>query len=128
MASESPGRGIEYQGTVGSTNVVSNPFSVDQYSQVAVQIKTDGTAAVNYTIQATCIASQAADFGPPYRSDSAASPDWSTVMTGSTTTSPNGASTIATLNYCPYRSIRVLLNASSNVVTVVYAFGTGSAS
>ena len=128
MSAESPGRDIEYQGTVGSTNVVSQAFNVDQFSQAAIQIKTDGTAAVNYTIQASCIASQAADFGPPYRSDSAASPDWSTVQTGTTTTSVNGASSIATLASCPYRAIRVILNSTGNVVTAVYAFGTGSAS
>lgn len=128
MATESPGKGINYQGTVTSTSVATNPFSVSQLDQVSYQIKTDGTAAVNYTIQASNVPAQPADMGPPYRSDSAASPDWSTVTTGSTSTSTNGASSIVTLNVCPYRSTRLLLTSTGSVVTAVYAFGTGTSS
>lgn len=128
MSAESPGKGINFQGSVTSTAVVTSPFSVSQLQQISFQIRTDGTAAVSYTVQASNVPAQPADMGPPYRNDAVTSPDWGTIQSGSASTSTAGASTFITVNVCPYRTCRLVLTSTGTVVTTVYAFGTGAAS
>lgn len=128
MASDSPGKGILFSGTVGTSAIASVAFDVSQMQQMSFQIRTDGTNAVNYTIQASNVPAQANDFGPPYRSDTTASIDWATVQTGSVAPGTGGSAGLATLNFVPFRFCRILLTSTAITVTAVYAFGTGSTS
>lgn len=125
MATDSPGKGILYSGTVGTSATASVAFDVSQLQQMSFQIRTDGSNAVNYTIQASNVPAQANDFGPPYRNDTTASVDWATVQTGSVASGTGGGAGLATLSFVPFRYCRILLTSTASTVATVYAFGTG---
>lgn len=129
MAANSPGRGLLFTGTASTTAQATSAFSVAQLQQASFHIRTDGTAAVNFTLQATNVPDMSSEQGPPYRNDIVASPDWATLQTGSVAAGGAGASSIATVNYTPYRFLRVVFTAASGTPIVnIFAFGTGAAS
>lgn len=129
MAATSPGKGILFAGLATTTAQATLPFSCSQLQQASFHIRTDGTASVSFTIQATNIPDQSSEQGPPYRNDAVTSPDWAPIQTGTVATNATGGATLATTNYTPYRFLRVVFTAASgSPITNVFAFGTGAAS
>lgn len=128
MAASSPGRGVLFSGLIGATPTNTKPFSCGQLQQASFFIRSDGTASISYTLQAANMPDQSAEQGPPYRDDSASSNDWATIQTGTVGTGASGAAGVITVNYTPYRALRLILTSTATPRIDIYAFGTGAAS
>lgn len=128
MAANSPGKGILFTGLASTNPITSMAFSVAQLQQASFHIRTDGSASLSYSIQATNIPDQSSEQGPPYRNDNVVSPDWAQIQTG-TVASGASSSSIATVTYTPYRALRVVFTApTGSPIVNIFAFGTGAAS
>lgn len=126
MAASSPGRGLLSTSPVNATPSATKAFSCGQLQQASFFLRGDGAAGYSYTLQATNMPDQSSEQGPPFRNDAVASPDWATLQTGSVTAGTPSA--IVTVNYTPYRALRLILSSTGTTIVNVYAFGTGAAS
>ncbi|MGI4812694.1 MAG: hypothetical protein ACRYGG_05070 [Janthinobacterium lividum] len=126
MASN-PGLGLIFNAAASSTPQVTLAILPGEYVAGSFQVQTDGTAAVSVSVQASNVPGQGDAFGPAYyRNDAAASTDYATLSTVTTATGTGNQNTMVSLPTEPYRSVRLLITASSGApVTRVFYRSVG---
>lgn len=130
MASANPGLGLIFNAAASTSPQVSLPIICGQYVAGSFQVQTDGTAAVSVSLQASNVPGVGDASGPAYfRNETATSQDYATISTITTSTGTGNQNTMISLPTEPYRSVRLLVTASSGApVTKVFYRSVGYAS
>lgn len=115
MGSPSQGKANVYYGTIATNaNVVCGPYSGSP-DRVSIQLVTDGTAVITYSLQVSNVATNNQPSKQTDRDDTYASRDWVTVKSGSVAI---GAYTATeSISDMAYRHSRLIMNNASGAAS-----------
>lgn len=130
MASVNPGKGLLLNGPVTNSAVTTFNVEPDEYVSGSFHVQTDGTAAVNISVQASNVPGDRSGLGPAYvRNDTATSQDYATLSTATIAAGTGTQNQMFPMPTEPYRSIRLLMTAPTGAPVVrVFFRQTGLAS